>query len=175
MDIFIEQLVKKQKTNIDRLKEIGIIFLSILIFVIAFFLSRIFINFAIFLIAIAVGALFLGYYIIKRINIEFEYIFTNGELDIDKIIARTSRKNLLTVNVKSFDSFGTYDLKKQDKFKNQNYKIVFAGDYIQNKNLYYATFNMKNQQGRCLLIFTPDQQILSQIKKYLPRNFNYDI
>lgn len=175
MDIFIEQLVIKQKDNSDRLKEMGIIFLSVFIFVFAFMASRMFRSFSVLLLAVAVGALFGGFYLLKKINIEFEYIFTNGELDIDKIIARSSRKNLVNVNVKSFEKFGIYSLKKREQFKNEQFKKIFAGDSLKNNDLYYATFNMKNQRGRCLLIFTPDEKVLSQIKKYLPRNFNYDI
>lgn len=41
-------------------------------------------------------------------SVEYEYIVTNGEMDIDKIIAKRRRKRLITVNARTFERFGPF-------------------------------------------------------------------
>lgn len=43
------------------------------------------------------GSLYGGYILITNMSVEYEYIVTNGEMDIDKIIAKRRRKRLITV------------------------------------------------------------------------------
>ncbi|MFR1760195.1 MAG: hypothetical protein ACLSX2_10860, partial [Christensenellaceae bacterium] len=38
------------------------------------------------------------FYIRVNIRVEYEYSFTNGELDVDKVVNNTKRKRLLTVD-----------------------------------------------------------------------------
>ena len=53
------------------------------------------------LVILAVGV---GYYFLnKQFEIEYEYILTNDELDVDKIIARERRKHLLSVDIRTFE------------------------------------------------------------------------
>ena len=42
---------------------------------------------------------------IRLQNIEYEYIVTNGELDVDKIMGRSKRKRLVTADARNFEVF----------------------------------------------------------------------
>ena len=45
-----------------------------------------------------------GFYVLKNNQrIEYDYTFTNGVLDIAKIINNSKRKRLLSMNVKDFE------------------------------------------------------------------------
>lgn len=48
-------------------------------------------------------------------NVEYEYIFTNGDIDVAKVIAKKRRKNILSVGV---DSIAKMDRGDSDKVKN---------------------------------------------------------
>ncbi|MCL2030817.1 MAG: hypothetical protein FWG93_04665, partial [Oscillospiraceae bacterium] len=39
----------------------------------------------------------------RRLNVEYEYIFTNGDIDFDIIYGRTRRKRLLSANCREFE------------------------------------------------------------------------
>ncbi|MDI3311926.1 MAG: hypothetical protein QJR05_10950 [Thermoanaerobacterium sp.] len=68
MDIFIEKLVKKQRTSKDMLKAIGLIVLSL---VIVFFIIPLIPFVKGFLIFFIVAIPFFAYYVIKSQNIEY--------------------------------------------------------------------------------------------------------
>jgi len=85
-DVFKEQIVKRQQTGKDTLKRIGLFIAAILIFLIA---QAIIPPIAVILgTAALLGAFFLGSFL----KAEYEYVFTNGELDIDIIYNRSRRK-----------------------------------------------------------------------------------
>lgn len=103
------------------------------------------------------------YLLVQGRYVEYEYTFTNGELDIDKIIAQKKRKELLTVEVRNFSDFGKYS---DDMEETEDMTVVYATDNIIS-NEYYADFEHK-EYGRTRLIFVPDERMLENIKKFLP-------
>jgi len=46
--------------------------------------------------------------LVRRLDLEFEYIVTNGEMDVDKIMGRRSRKRLFTIDCRAFDILAPY-------------------------------------------------------------------
>ena len=54
-------------------------------------------------------AIYFSFRLAKKLEIEYEYTFTNGELDIDKIIAQRKRKRLISFNVNQITEFGIWD------------------------------------------------------------------
>ena len=59
-----------------------------------------------------IGAVALGiaaYFIIPGTDLEYEYLFVNGELDIDKIMAKSKRKKAKTVDLTEADLIAPLD------------------------------------------------------------------
>ena len=110
------------------------------------------------------GVVFLGYFILSNMYYEFEYIVTNGELDVDKIIARKRRKRLVSVNAKNFTAFGqlTEDLNSE-----QIKTTLVAHDGVKD-NIFYAEFK-DSTLGNTRLLFSPNEKVLSNLKPYIPR------
>ena len=52
-------------------------------------------------------------------NVEFEYVLTNGDIDVDKIIAQRKRKRLVSVKCSSFEELGKY---KAAEHQNKTYQ-----------------------------------------------------
>ena len=62
------------------------------------------INFMTIIVMLVSGGLAYGFYVLKNNQrIEYDYTFTNGVLDIAKIINNSKRKRLLSMNVKDFE------------------------------------------------------------------------
>ncbi len=106
MDNICEQLVTKNRTGADIAKIIAIMIGAVL-------LASVFMFFAIalgftFLIIFAVGILALGIWLLSGVNVEYEYIITNNEMDIDKIIGRRKRKRMITVDISKATDFGAF-------------------------------------------------------------------
>ena len=93
MDTFFEQIIAIKKTGKAIAAIAGIWLLAfILCFLLFMFISYL----AVFAFLLIAGVLFGAYKLSTRFNIEYEYIVTNGTMDIDKIISKSSRKRVLS-------------------------------------------------------------------------------
>jgi len=96
-DIFKEQIVKRRQTSMDTAKRIGIGVGVLLIFILA-------LNFVPVVAPVAIMvAMFGGFYLSSFLKKEYEYVFTNGELDIDIIYNRSRRKRVFSSHVNNFE------------------------------------------------------------------------
>ena len=110
MDNICEQLVVKARTGSDRAKAVLIILGMAVLAAALLFLSLI-LNFYILLLAIAVVVG--GIYLLNGLSVEYEYIITNNELDIDKIIGRRKRKRMITVDLSRAENFCCYPMQEE--------------------------------------------------------------
>lgn len=158
MDIIAEQIVESGANENKFLYKILIIGFTIAISILAL----------IFLmplgILIIVGIVFLSMHLIKGMDIEYEYLVVNGEIDVDKIISKKKRVHLLTVKVSSFESFGKVSTADDIDMETTTF-IVSDGIY---ENEYYADFN-HSEYGRSRIIFSPNKKVIESIKPYLSR------
>ena len=93
-DLYIELLVKKKKTSTDTLLKVLMIGATVI-----FVLGGILFNPIILLLAVVMGVV--DYFKLPSLDLEYEYLYVNGELDIDKIMSKQKRKRV-----------GSYDMKK---------------------------------------------------------------
>jgi len=166
MDNFAEQLVKKNETASEKTKRTLITILGIagtLIFTALgiLMLGNPVLSLLGFLLAVASG--YGTFAVIQSSYVEYEYTFTNGELDIDKIIAKKKRKSLISVEVSKFKAFGRYS---EDLDESENMTVVISSDNIASHE-YYADFQHEDY-GLTRLVFAPDSRMLDNIKKFLP-------
>ncbi|MGB3990621.1 MAG: DUF6106 family protein, partial [Acetivibrionales bacterium] len=101
MDIFMEKLVTRKKTLTDHLITAGIIIAAALLIMVVLsipILAQLGLS-----LIVAAGIAYLGYRLITSRNIEYEYIVTNGDLDIDVIISKRKRKRIFSANCREFD------------------------------------------------------------------------
>lgn len=167
MDNFAEQLVKKELTDSDKTKKtltiVGGTALTVILAMGSFLmLGSMMIAFIGMILAVACGC---GtFFMARNSNVEYEYTFTNGELDIDKIIAQTKRKPMISVQISKFTDFGKYDENTSEETEDMT--VVMATDNIVSKE-YYADFPHE-EFGSTRLIFCPDERMKENIVKFLP-------
>ena len=172
MDSFKEQIVKKNPTTKDRtlkslIMTVGI-FLAIVIVLFSFMYMPMVAAFSIFIAAALVyGAFFLA----QRFDVEYEYIFTNGEMDVDKIIAQRSRKRLVTIKMNTATAFGVAD---ENYTVDTDKTLVLANSNFADDTDYYIEFSHKSL-GASSIVFTPDEDMLELIKPSLPRQLKKEI
>lgn len=167
MDSFIEHMIRQKKKGAVVVKEIFIIFAAILVSLALTFVFLILPQtvLSVWPLCIA-GIFFAAYKIITSFNIEFEYILTNGELDVDKITHKKRRKRLITIHSKSFIEFGKTGDAGAHSDKEFS-KVIDASANSDTYQDYYAIF-FKNGQ-KIKLIFNPTQKMIDIFKIYAPR------
>ena len=155
MDTFIEQIVQKKKDGREWASIIGVIFGFLLVCVLVFLLSGYLV--VMFLSPfLLVGAGYGGWYLLTAQNKEFEYCVTNGDIDIDCIIARRRRKRLVSVAGRKVESLLPYDSAKSTAgFQ----RVVMAAPSLQEQGLWCFTYHSK-KNGHTLVVFQPDARVL---------------
>jgi hypothetical protein len=167
MDVFIERLVKKKKDTNDILLTIAVWVGGILLAFILLTLSGKLRFIGPFLIFIYAGIAYGGYILISGINLEYEYSVTNGDLDIDKIMARRRRKRIFSANIKEFDIIAKVKSEKfTDEYRNIANKIK-AVSSMDSADLYFACVQYKG--NKTVLYFEPDEKMLNAFKTSIPR------
>ncbi len=162
MDTFFEQIVRVKKTGKDYGIIIGIWIAACLVSYFAMlFLAR--------LLPLALAAIFLVFYgafkLSKMRFIEYEYIVTNDCLDIDKIVAKSSRKRVMSIDVKNVSSIEKFSLGA--KLPEGAEKTLVACDADSNE-AYILTASAEGK-GRSVLVFTPNDRVKEGIVKFLPK------
>ena len=166
MDNFAEQLVKKNETSSDKTRRVLMIVVGILFSAALAVLAVLQLRNPLVALLGLVLAVISGYgtfNIVQNTYVEYEYAFTNGELDVDKIIAKKKRREMISTNVRQFTAFGKYS---DDLEETEDMTVIFATDNIASHE-YYADFNDETV-GSARLVFSPDERMLENITKFLP-------
>ncbi len=165
MDVFIEKIVKKKSDAKSKaltiLIIVGVLILSIVALGIPFL--------GMFGIFIVVGLIYGAWILITSFQVEYEYSLTNGELDIDSIIAQRRRKRILTINCKEFELLAPFNESHKRETETPSLKKkIYACTSLDAEGLYFAIFNT-TEFGKTLLVFEPDDRMLASFKSYIPR------
>lgn len=160
MDNYCEQLVTKVRTGADIAKIAGISLGAVLLASVCMFFAMAL--GATVLIIIAVAVLALGIWLLSGLGIEYEYIITNNEMDIDKIIGRRKRKRMITVDLTKTEDFAAFpppgDIDADT--------TVHATSGTE-KNAHYLLVE-HNVYGKVKVIFNPNERIREAIVQELP-------
>jgi hypothetical protein len=165
MDTFMEKLVTKKKTTADHLITFGIVLAAILLIMIILMI-KVLQELGISLI-LAAGIGYLAYRLLTSRNVEYEYIVTNGDLDIDKIVSRRKRKRIFSANCKEFDIVAPVKSDSYNRSAQEFKKRIDASSSTDSADAWFVTLNYKGE--KTIVIFEPDERMLKNFKIYIPR------
>ena len=166
MDVVVEYMVQKKSTAKDLLLKLSVAAGSLLLLFIALLLSQVSPFLTAFGLIICIGVVYFAYRYIASLDVEYEYTIVNGEMDIDKIIARRKRKRLLTVKLTSFEQFGKF--RPSDHEQVEYDSRVYSCEDPKGENAWYAVFSHR-ELGNTLLVFTPNDRMMEALNVYVPR------
>jgi hypothetical protein len=157
-DVFIEHIVKKKPSVGDMMAKVGIVAAFILVSVIILM----FLPFGpLFVLVLGFGAL----YAMSFFNIEYEYIFTNGELDIDAIYSKSRRKRLFSAEIKPFEIMcHISEMSHNSMFAKATARKDYSSGLI-NERTYMFLSNYKGQKLK--ITFEPSDEMLKSFRPYL--------
>ena len=162
MDIFMEQLVEKKSSGMDYFKK-GVFIVAGLALAIALMTFAFVTGLYLFLI-ISLGVLDAIVVNLKNFDIEYEYIVTNRELDIDKIRGKKTRKRLITISLENTEFFGVYNEKNIGSV-NATVMATDGTDFNQ-----YLLITTHKKMGKIAIVFSPNPEFLEAVKKGMPIN-----
>lgn len=170
MDFFCEYIVKKKVEVLDCFKLAGIIAAA---FVLAFAALILGLNFdmsiGFLLVAVVVYFTFI---FSKFIYTEYEYALTNSELDVDKILGRSRRKRLVSVDFKKAEICACIDDERyQPEYSNtanikKTYNATGKSDYA----IYFVDYY--GDGGKERILFQPTDKMKDAMKMINPRTIH---
>ena len=151
-DFYTEQLVKRQKASSTTLIKAILIILTVLSVVLIFMIP--------FGIIGPVIMIALDVFLFRSMDVEYEYLFVNGSLDIDKIMAKSRRKNMFSMEMTDLEMMapsGSPELRPYQGLKGTDY----SSDT-------YELIVVNNGEKK-KIIFEPNKTVCEGLKMLAPR------
>lgn len=156
-DIYTEQLVKRKNTGKTMVEKIALILLTMGIFVLGMMIPLLEL---VFLIMIGVDI-----YLFRSMDVEYEYMYINGNLDVDKIMSKSRRKKVFEMNVSELELLapsGCPELRPFQGLKSMDFTSGEEGRSV------YEMIVLKNGEKKKIM-FEPNDTIVDGMRMYAPR------
>lgn len=112
--------------------------------------------------AAGVGAYFLN----LMTDLEYEYLYLDKELIVDKIMAKTKRKRVASYSINRMEILAPVKSYQLDGYKNRDVKVKDYSIGVEEKpDLRYAMY----YEGGVKLILSPSEDLVKAIKSVAPR------
>lgn len=160
MDSYSEQLIAKTRTSSDTAKMVLSLVGSALIAGLCVFFMLV--TGAVALLIPAIISIAVGVWLAGNIGVEYEYIITNTEMDIDKIIGKRKRKRMITVDISKTTVFEPLP------FDNDDFDVIVKASSGLKKDA-YCMFVEHSDYGNVKIIFNPNKKTRDAIAQALPR------
>lgn len=167
MDAFVEKIVAR-KLSVKHYILIGAILLGVPLILILLLSIPLVGEIVSFLGIFAFAALvYLAYRLIRSMSIEYEYIVTNGDLDIDVITAKSKRKRIISASADQIELIAKYpgDLYSAEMEKVPN--KIRAVSSMTDEGIYFIKLRQKNEN--VIVYFQPDDRMLDAFRVRIPR------
>lgn len=159
-DLYSELLVKKEQTSKDSVVHYGLIALLVLAVAAGLFIHAIFL-----IAAIVVGIA--CWYFIPRTDLEYEYLFVNGEFDIDMVIAKSKRKKVKSFEVSEADIIAPEKSHRLDYY-NGSGKLKVQDFSSGNPDHKRFTVIIRDKGETVKVIIEPDEKMAQELKNSAP-------
>ncbi len=163
-ETYVECLIKAKQTGTAKFAK-GLLIVLTVVFLLAAMIGLWPAFF--FAIAAGVGAYFVGMYT----DIEYEYLYLDKELVIDKVLAKTKRKRVGTYTLDRTEIFAPVKSYHLDNFKNRNVKLK---DYSIGEELKPDRRYALYYEGGEKLILSPSEDLVKAMKNAAPRKVFLD-
>jgi len=159
-ETYVECLVKGKKNTKAQIGQVALIILALLLVAAAFFLMKMWIM--IFAVAAGFGAYFVGGYT----NVEYEYLYFDKEITIDRIYNQEKRKRVAVYSLEKVEVIAPIKSYHLDKFGKVSDKAKdYAVGVEEKPDKRYIMF----YEGKEQVIFNPNEEMVKAMKNVAPR------
>lgn len=114
----------------------------------------------------------LTFLVFRNTNLEYEYCYFEGEMMVDKIMGKSSRKRLATFDFNKLDIMAPADSPRLHNALNQ--KVIDYSTANPEDLSYCAVVANAATNQKVVLRFTPNEDIVAAIKRIAPRSVYED-
>ena len=159
-DQYLEEGIKCKDTGKNKGIRLGLIVL------VAFTFFLVLINPA--LIISPIVAIALAVFIFSRLNIEYEYIYADGQIDFDRISGNAKRKTLMRVDIENAEIIAPTNSDFIKAYNNNNrIKVKDFSSYDSSVSTYSMIVSKNGELYK--IIFEPSERMVKSMKYKQPR------
>ena len=156
-DTYVEWMVKRKTSVAMKFLKMLLIILTVMIGL----LAMVAFNMVLFIVAIVIGVG--AYFVSMNSEVEYEYLYVDKELTVDKVLAKSRRKRAATFDMGKMEVMAPIKSYHLDNYKNRQDKAVEPDHrYV----FYY--------DGKQKVIFEPNQEMVKAIQFIAPRKVFMD-
>lgn len=158
-DTYVECLVKRESSTIGKLARIVLVMITV-VFGILTFLGFVLALF------VALAAGFGAYFVYLHTDVEYEYLYLDKELSVDKILAKTKRKRVATFEMERMEILAPIKSYHLDNYRNRTGKTVdYSIGREEQPDARYVMYFDGNQK----ILLSPNEDLIKAIRNAAPR------
>lgn len=157
-DTYVECMVKKRTGILMQFLKILTIMLAVVFILLGCFLWP----------ALIIGIIMAvaAYFVYLNTDLEYEYLYLDREISVDKVMAKSKRKKVEQFDVQRIEILAPLNSHRLDGYKNRKVKTVdYSSGVAGQPETRYAMY----YEGDLKVILEPNEQMLRAIKNVAPR------
>jgi hypothetical protein len=160
-----ELLVKKGKSPKDGILRVICVIPTVLLALLTLLTG----SMIMFILVIAFGVL--DYFVFQWTDVEYEYLYLDKEITVDKIMAKTRRKKVATLDVNKVEIMAPVKSYQLDNYRNRQCKVtdLSAGKDLDGEKLYWVFY-----EGSQKYIMNLTEDFAATVKTVAPRKVFID-
>ncbi len=159
---YYEKTVYRKKTGKDDLISLAAVAVTLIICIVSYYFLKTY-SFIIWL-----GVVYACYRIVASRKFDYEYIFVEDTMTIDKIINKSRRKNIFTHSLKDFEILAFKDSIHLNEYSNNVQQVIDTSVPGSDDTIFGIAYY---QSMRTLVYFEQDDRVMEFIKKYAQYKF----
>lgn len=115
--------------------------------------------------AIVLGAV--GYFVSPMLDIEYEYLYLDKSISIDKVMGKEKRKHVLDLDLNNMEIMAVSTSHELDSYKAQNIPYSEYASGEEGAKVYVIVY--ADKEAKKMIGIEPNEEMLKAIKMFFPR------
>lgn len=164
-DTYVEVMVARKKLPVLGVLRVLLYILAAVCFILSIFSQTMVTNLVCLAGTVAFGAV--AWLVIPRFDIEYEYLYLDKEITIDKIMSREKRKNVYTLDLNKMEFMARASSHELDSYRTRNLKTYDFTSGMDTSPVYTIVYAKGGEPE--LVNIEPNEEMLRAIKTVFPR------
>jgi hypothetical protein len=160
-DTYVEVMVDRKTSPILGAARIVLYALAVICFLAAFMVNGV-------LFVGAIAFAIIAYFVLPMFDLEYEYLYIDKEISIDKIMSKEKRKHVYTVDLNKMELIAPATSHELDSYKARNLKTYDFSSHQDDAKVYSIVYEA-GAEGTVLVDIEPNGEMLRAIKNVFPR------
>lgn len=157
-DVYVEWLVAKKRNLFGKVSRVVCLLASILLWIGALG----YVNTIVLIFAVLVSII--TYFLFCFTDLEYEYVYVNGELMVDRILKKSMRKRMINIEASEMEVVAPMTSPKVDGYKYRQWKeFIFTSGYEKNQRKIYEIYCNNGVK----VVFEPSREMLEAMKSQM--------